>query len=76
MKDYKNPDKDVIIKQLKAKIHAQNNHIIGIEQLHENATHTFFRQREQLNKEILTLKKESLSFKVVIRLLKSGSFHV
>ena len=59
MKDYKNPDKDVIIKQLKAKIHAQNNHIIGIEQLHENATHTFFKQREQLNKEILTLKKEN-----------------
>lgn len=59
MKDYKNPDKDVIIKQLKAKIHAQNNHIIGIEQLHETATHTFFKQREKLNNEILHLKKEN-----------------
>ena len=59
IKDYKNPNKDVIIKQLKAKIHSQNNHIIGIEQLHENPTHTFFKQREQLIKEILTLKKEN-----------------
>jgi regulator of replication initiation timing len=59
MKEYTNPDKDLIINQLKAKIHAQNNHILGIEQLHETATHTFFRQREQLNNEILLLKKEN-----------------
>jgi len=59
MKEFNHPDKDQIINQLKAKINAQNNHIIGIEKLHETATHTFFRQREKLNKEILHLKKEN-----------------
>ncbi|WP_428909762.1 hypothetical protein [Niallia sp. Krafla_26] len=59
MKDYKNPDKELTIKQLKAKIHAQNNHITGIEKLHETTAQTFARQREQLKGEILFLKKEN-----------------
>ena len=59
MKDYKNPDKDLMIRQLKAKIHAQNNQIIGIENLHESTIQTSSRQREQLKKEVLFLKKEN-----------------
>lgn len=59
IKDYKNPDKDQIIHQLRAKIHAQNNQIIGIEKLHESTTSALFKQKEQLTNEILLLKKEN-----------------
>ncbi|WP_338472246.1 hypothetical protein R4Z10_05740 [Niallia sp. XMNu-256] len=73
IKDFKNPDKDIIINQLKAKIHMQNNHITGIEALHESTTQHYFKQKEQLNKEILLLKRENQKLQQeIIDLLKEN----
>jgi predicted site-specific integrase-resolvase len=52
-------DQDRIIRQLQVKIKAQNEHIKGIEQLHETSINTLIQQRNKLNKEIISLEHEN-----------------
>jgi hypothetical protein len=73
IQEYKNPNKDEIITQLKAKIKAKESHIIGVENLHESAAKTFSKQRERLTEEILQLKKENIQLqKEAMELLKEN----
>lgn len=67
------PDKDEIIRQLKLKIKAKDEHIEGIEELHENATKLLIKQRDKLHKEIAQLKNEKNNLrKETIDLLKEN----
>jgi arsenate reductase-like glutaredoxin family protein len=49
-------DHDRMIRQLKVKIKAQEEHIKGIEELHQNSIKTLVQQREKLNKEMAGLQ--------------------
>ncbi|MBT2755828.1 hypothetical protein J7E71_07695 [Mesobacillus foraminis] len=49
---------DKIIRQLKVRIKAQDEHIKGIEQLHNSSIQSLIQQREKLTKEIVELEKE------------------
>jgi regulator of replication initiation timing len=51
-------EQEKLIRQLQAKIKAQDEHIKGLEQLHKSSIHTMIQQREKLNKEILNLENE------------------
>jgi hypothetical protein len=53
-----NQDKDEIIRQLKLKIKAKDEHIEGIEELHKNGSKILIQQRDKLNKEIVKLKND------------------
>jgi hypothetical protein len=73
LKEHSYPDKDLLIRQLRVKIKAQEEYIEGIEKLHETSTRTFSQQRDQLNNEILYLKKvESKLRKEMMDLLKEN----
>ncbi|WP_071394672.1 hypothetical protein [Bacillus tuaregi] len=49
---------DKRIRQLKAKIKAQDDHIKGIEELHQSSINTLIQQRNKLNQEKMLLEKE------------------
>lgn len=51
-------DQGKIIRQLKVKIKAQDEHIKGIEDLHKHSIKTLIQQREKLNQEIANLENE------------------
>ncbi|GHH99497.1 hypothetical protein [Neobacillus kokaensis] len=51
-------DSDSMIRQLKAKIKAQDEQIKGIEQLHQTSIHSLIQQRDKLQKEWLKQEKE------------------
>jgi regulator of replication initiation timing len=51
-------EQEQILRQLKVKIKAQDEHIKGIEHLHQTSIATLIQQRDLLNKEIATLKNE------------------
>ncbi|CAH0264835.1 hypothetical protein SRABI96_03526 [Peribacillus sp. Bi96] len=53
-----NQNKDEIIQRLKLKIQAQDKHIEGIEELHENAKKILIQQRDMFKKEVVILKNE------------------
>jgi predicted site-specific integrase-resolvase len=53
------PDLDKIIRQLKVKIKTQEEHIKGMEELHQNSVKTLVQQRDKLNKEIANLEHEN-----------------
>lgn len=52
-------DQDKMIRQLKVTIKAQEEHIKGLEELHQNSIKTLVQQREKLNKEIASLQNEN-----------------
>jgi len=52
------PVEDKVIRQLKAKMKAQEEHIKGIEELHQSSINTLIQQRNKLSKEIMDLQKE------------------
>lgn len=49
---------DQTVRQLKVKIKAQDEHIKGIEHLHQTSIASLIQQRERLNKEIVNLESE------------------
>jgi hypothetical protein len=49
---------DKTIRQLKVTIKAQEEHIKGLEELHQNSIKTLVQQRDKLNKEIVSLQNE------------------
>ncbi|WP_413300766.1 hypothetical protein AA0X95_19460 [Bacillus sp. 1P10SD] len=51
-------DQDKMIRQLKAKIKAQEEHIEGMEKLHQNSINTLIQQRNKLKIEIAHIDKE------------------
>ncbi|MDR6123980.1 regulator of replication initiation timing [Bacillus sp. SLBN-46] len=51
-------DQDKIIRQLKIKIKAQDEHIEGMEKLHQNSINTLIQQRNKLKIEIVQLENE------------------
>ncbi|WP_338447692.1 hypothetical protein R4Z09_15670 [Niallia oryzisoli] len=52
------PAEDKLIRQLKAKIKAQEEHIKGIEDLHQSSINTLIQQRNKLKQEIMRLETE------------------
>lgn len=48
-----------VIRQLKAKLKAQDEHIKGLEELHENSVNRLLQQKEQYRKEIVQLENEN-----------------
>lgn len=51
-------EQDKVIRQLKVRIKAQDEHIKGIEQLHKSSIQSLVKQRDKLSKEILSLENE------------------
>ena len=51
-------DQDQVVRKLKVKIKAQDEHIKGIEHLHQTSIASLIQQRERLNKEIVNLESE------------------
>jgi regulator of replication initiation timing len=51
-------DEDKIIRQLKVRLKAQDEHIKGIEQLHRTSINTLTQQKDKLNREIFILENE------------------
>jgi hypothetical protein len=51
-------EQDIIVRQLKAKIKAQDEHIIGLEQLHQSSIATLIQQIDIFKKDIVNLEKE------------------
>jgi len=47
-----------VIRQLKAKLKAQDEHIKGLEELHENSVHRLIQQKEKYKKELVQLENE------------------
>jgi len=52
------PTEDKLIRQLKAKMKAQEEHIKGVEELHQSSINTLIQQRNKLNKEMMNLEIE------------------
>jgi hypothetical protein len=66
-------DQDQIVRQLKVKIKAQNEHIKGIEDLHFTSIASLIQQRDKLNKEVVHLENEKGELqKETKRLLKEN----
>ncbi|MED3564311.1 hypothetical protein [Bacillus xiapuensis] len=57
---YHSQDQIKMIHQLKEKIKAQNEHIKGIEELHQTSVNTLIQQRDKLKKEIAILQNEKI----------------
>jgi regulator of replication initiation timing len=53
-----NTDQDKMIRQFKVKIKAQEEHIEGMEKLHQNSINTLIQQRNKLKMEIAHIDKE------------------
>lgn len=51
-------DQDKLIRQLKVTTKAQEEHIKGLEELHQNSIKTLVQQRDKLNKEVAILQNE------------------
>ncbi|PLS08446.1 hypothetical protein [Neobacillus cucumis] len=51
-------DQDKLIRELKAKVKVQDEHIKELEELHKSSVKTFIQQRNKLQKEILNLELE------------------
>jgi predicted site-specific integrase-resolvase len=62
-------EQEKMIRQLKVKIKAQEEHIKGIEELHQNSIKTLVQQREKLNKEIASLQNENSKLQSEARVL-------
>jgi hypothetical protein len=52
-------EQDKIIRQLQVKIKAQDEHINGIEKLHQDSINALIQQRNKLKKEIINLENEN-----------------
>jgi hypothetical protein len=66
-------EKNEIIKKLQTKIKLQDEYIDGIKALHKDASNSFLKLRENLNQEILLLKKENNDLqKEVTQLIKEN----
>ena len=71
--DSTDQNKDEIIRQLKLKIKAQDEHIEVIEELHESASKILTLQRDKLNQELIFLQNEKSRLKnETIDLLKEN----
>ncbi|WP_144552224.1 hypothetical protein [Bacillus sp. X1(2014)] len=55
-------DQDMIIRQLKVKINAQDEHIKGIEHLHQTSVASLIQQIDILKKDMMKLEKEKSEF--------------
>jgi hypothetical protein len=51
-----------VIRQLKAKLKAQDEHIKGLEELHENSVNRLLQQKEKYKKELVQLETEKRKF--------------
>jgi len=65
--DCTNQNMDEMIHRLTLKIQAQEKHIEGLEELHENAKHRIIEQRDKLKKEVATLKNKENKLQSEIR---------
>ncbi|KKK37483.1 hypothetical protein WQ57_13640 [Mesobacillus campisalis] len=69
-------DQERLIRQLQAKLKAQDEHINGLEQLHQSSVKTMIQQREKLNKEILHLEKERSQLQHETKSLLQENLHL
>lgn len=65
-----------LIRKLQAKIKAQDEHIKGLEQLHQSSVKTMIQQREKLNQEIHTLEKERTQLQQETKSLLKENLHL
>lgn len=70
---HRSSNQDQVVHQLKVKIKAQDEHIKGIEHLHQTSIASLSQQRDLLNKEIVNLENEKSELqKETMKLLKEN----